>query len=84
MTDDAFDLLCVRLLERYDYIEHPHMHLIDKGMLEAGTGYYIREQDYPSRVVHGIEQYIDRCMSGEQAKQMEPHLKPLGGQQLLF
>lgn len=76
MTDDAFDRLCVLLLERFDRIEHPHKYLIDKGMLEAGTGFYLREEDYPNLIRHSANTYTARCLSGELEKAIEQYLNP--------
>lgn len=47
MTDYEFDMLCKKLLERYDEImanekiKKSHKELLDKDMLEAGSGYHI-------------------------------------------
>ncbi len=81
MTDDAFDHLCTRLLERYDHFEHPHKKFIDKEMLRAGTAYNLKETDYPLIVQHATESYIHRALSGEIEKNFE---KEFGGQQQLF
>lgn len=78
MTDNAFDLLCKRLLERYDYVTHPHKYLIDKDMLRAGSGYNLRWDDYPTMVkvavIHG--RYLEKCENGEIQREIEPHLRP--------
>ncbi len=81
LTDDAFDHLCKRLLERYDHFEHPHKKFIDKEMLQAGTAYNLKEADYPLIVQHGAESYIARCMSGALTEHFE---KEYGGQRALF
>lgn len=47
ISDTLYDWMCKELLVRWDTLEHRHKHLIDKGMLEAGTGFNLREDDYP-------------------------------------
>lgn len=64
MTDPAYDLLCRRLLQEYDKIEHPHKHLITTDMLISGTAYNIGEHDYPLIVSTGAEKYFANCISG--------------------
>lgn len=46
-SDEFYDKLCGQLLDRWDEIEHPHKYLIDPFALSAGTGYYIKEDEYP-------------------------------------
>lgn len=63
--DTAFDRLCKRLLEVYDTFEHPHKHLAKKEMLEAGTGFYLKEEDYPGQVRSGMRVYVASINSGQ-------------------
>ena len=43
LIDDAeFDKLCKTLLEKLDYLNHMHKHLVSKESLTAGTGYDIK------------------------------------------
>lgn len=48
LHDHEYDLLCKELLSRWDKVEHPHKHLVSKEDLMAGTGFTLREEDYPS------------------------------------
>lgn len=75
MTDDAFDKLCRRLLDRYDHIDHPHLQLISKDDLRAGSGYAIRYDEYPMMVQSAAAKYTALCLSGEMGKMLEPELK---------
>lgn len=50
VSDEVFDRICKRLLERWEAIEHFHKHLIDFEALAAGTGYYL---SFPLRVKCG-------------------------------
>ena len=52
MSDEDYDMMCKVLLDNYDTIEHPHKHLIDKESLRAGTGFNLKESDYPLIVKH--------------------------------
>lgn len=75
MTDHAFDLLCKRLLDRYDHVVHPHKYLIDKDMLRAGSGYNLRWDDYPTIVKVAVTNgYTRACESGQLQTEIEPHL----------
>ena len=42
LTDDQFDTIAKKLLDRWDSIRHMHKHLITKDDLTAGTGYAIQ------------------------------------------
>lgn len=48
ITDFEFDMLCKKLLERYDEImldqkvKNAHKKLLEKDILEAGSGYHLR------------------------------------------
>ena len=50
IPDEVYDSLCKRLLDRWNKIEHFHKHLISKEALSAGTGFNMKETDYPERV----------------------------------
>jgi hypothetical protein len=52
LTDTDYDDLCKRVLTEWDDIEHPHKHLIDYFALSAGTGFYLKQDDYP-QIVQG-------------------------------
>jgi len=76
MTDTAYDRLCARLLERFQYIKHQHKRLISVDSLRAGTGYNIPADKYPSMVTFDIYGYIAKCINGTLARELEPHLLP--------
>ena len=45
MSDQQFDALTLRIKDEWDFIDHPHKHLIKDTNLEAGSGFDIK---YPS------------------------------------
>ena len=45
ISDSCFDEIVRRLGERWEDLEHPHKHLIDRGLLKSG--FYLQ---YPERV----------------------------------
>jgi NAD-dependent DNA ligase len=49
MSDEEYDILCKRLHNEWDEIEHPHKSLIDRDALKSGTGFYINK--YPTMVM---------------------------------
>jgi hypothetical protein len=49
LSDEVFDWLCVRFLENWNAIKHPHKHLTDEGQLKCGT-LLLGKDDYPSMV----------------------------------
>jgi len=55
ISDRLFDLMCKRMLENWDKIEHFHKSYIKKDYLEAGT--FLGE--YPSRVEGGLRSVRD-------------------------
>jgi len=50
MSDTAFDKMCEYMLKNYDTLEHVNKDLVTKEMLSAGSGYNLKESDYPLRV----------------------------------
>jgi hypothetical protein len=50
ISDELFDKVCTEMLHYWHEIEHPHKHLIDYGNLKAGTGFNLKEHDYPTIV----------------------------------
>lgn len=52
MRDEDYDKMCKVLLDNYGNLIHPHKHLIDKESLRAGTGFNLKENDYPLIVKH--------------------------------
>jgi NAD-dependent DNA ligase len=57
LSDRSYDILCVRLLSEWDEVEHPHKSLIDKEALSSGTGFYLKEEDYPLIVKTSSKHY---------------------------
>jgi hypothetical protein len=64
VSDSEYDALCVRLLDKFDEIEHHHKHLISKDDLEAGTGFALARRDYPSIVI-GAAQHLKEDLNYE-------------------
>jgi hypothetical protein len=48
LSDGFYDKLCRDLDAKWDVIEHPHKHLIDRVELATSTASYLRRQDYPA------------------------------------
>lgn len=79
MTDAAFDRLCKRLQERWDFIDgsvFPHKHLIDLESLEAGTC-MLAESKYPTMVKCSAYSYDAKCHTQQFLLDLEPHLLPI-------
>lgn len=49
-NDEFFDRCCQMLKRCYNDIEHPHKHLVIKQDLDAGSGFTIKEVEYPTIV----------------------------------
>ena len=64
VSDSEYDALCIRLLDKFDEIEHHHKHLISKDDLEAGTGFTLARRDYPSIVI-GAAQHLKEDLNYE-------------------
>lgn len=79
ITDGCFDELCRDLLARWDEIEHPHKHLIDRAALEAGTGYHLREADYPRMVIGAAATLVEYGPPDDFAHAADPRLADAGG-----
>ena len=58
LSDEVFDKLSKYLLDNYDKLEHTNKNLVTKEGLQAGSGYYLREQDYPLRVRLSTDELI--------------------------
>ena len=56
MSDEAYDYLCKRMLDKWDEIEHEHKRFVSREDLKAGTGYAIK--DYPDRVVIASDMWM--------------------------
>ena len=56
ISDWDFDMLAKHILENYDNIQHPHIHLLTKDDLKAGT--YLGE--YPLIVKGALNEYRHR------------------------
>ena len=56
MSDGEYDSIARTLLEQWDSFEHQHKYLLDKGDLEAGTGFRIK--NYPNRIKYATLYYI--------------------------
>lgn len=51
VSDAEFDYTCRELLDRWDEVgQHEHGHLIDKGCLNCGSGFNLRESEFPNIV----------------------------------
>lgn len=59
IPDTCFDGVCKQLLFRFKEVDHQHGYLLDKDALRAGTGYHIRETDYPIMVKQAAHHWYD-------------------------
>lgn len=50
VEDEAFDKMCGRMLAKWDTLEHKHKNLINVEDLRAGTGFALKDADYPEHV----------------------------------
>ena len=62
ISDNEFDILCRYIQETKKQITHIHKHLVDFDSLSTGTGYYIREEQYPLRVKHAAFAWLDNYL----------------------
>lgn len=58
LSDTTYDKMSKYILDNYESLEHSHKHLVDKEALKAGTGYYLKENDYPLIVRVSTERMI--------------------------
>ena len=61
ISDCVFDALCRDMLNNFDSLESPYMHLIEEDALRAGTGYQIPASEYPDE----IKALAQRMLDGE-------------------
>lgn len=47
MSDDAWDLLCKRLLKEWNKIQHPHKNYIEYTSLDTATSQYLTDDRVP-------------------------------------
>jgi hypothetical protein len=50
ISDTMFDGMCKWMLDNYESLEHVNLTMVDKGMLQAGTAFNLKREDYPMRV----------------------------------
>ncbi len=58
LSDRSYDILCARLLSEWDEVEHPHKSIVDKEALSSGTGFYLKEENYPLIVKTASRHYV--------------------------
>ena len=64
MSDEAFDKMSRWMFDNYDKLEHNHKYLITKEMLIVGSGYNLKEKDYPLIVKVTAEDFIKNMYAG--------------------
>lgn len=47
LSDNAYDLVCVRLADHWPHIEHRHKHLIQLEEGKVASNFTMRPEDYP-------------------------------------
>jgi hypothetical protein len=50
ISDSFYEDICKMLAGKWDTVHHRHKHIIDRASLSAGTGYYLKSEDYPGLV----------------------------------
>ncbi len=65
LSDEAFDKMSKYILDNYESLEHNHKHLVTKEMLVAGSGYNLKESDYPLIVKVSTEDFIKAVNLGK-------------------
>lgn len=50
LADEVFDKMARFLLDNYDSLEHTNKHLVTKEMLQVGSLYNLKLEEYPLRV----------------------------------
>ena len=50
MSDYTFDRLCRFMLDNWEGIEHPLKNLLSQDALRSGSGFYLKEKDYPEYI----------------------------------
>ena len=52
------------MLDNWEFLKHNHKHLVTKEMLQAGSGYNLKEDDYPTIVKVTAEVFIKNMYEG--------------------
>lgn len=73
MTDEAYDLVCKLLTERWDQIEHQHKKFISFADNKVASAFN-EVSKYPTMVRVAAMGYTERITSGELFRGIEPHL----------
>lgn len=76
--DHDFDVLCKKILAKWDTISHPHKDIVSKKDLAAGTGYSIKS--YPDDVIEEAEKLRAKFLEElqhevEVAKEIDEQIK---------
>ena len=64
LSDEFFDKMSKWMLDNWDSLDHTNKNLITKDMLAAGSGFNLKEDDYPLRVKISAEDFIKNLHSG--------------------
>lgn len=56
LTDCQYDTLCEFMHKNWKHIKHRHKSYILQASLVAGTGFYLKKEDYPMIVVNAAQQ----------------------------
>jgi hypothetical protein len=60
VSDHTYDRWAKELLKNWKKLKHRHKHLLDESDLECGTGFGIKEKDYPSIIKYAALAWADR------------------------
>jgi len=63
ISDTCWESLCQRLYEEWDNVDHMHKHLIQREALQAGTGFYISNESYPTMVKGAVGHLLKKGVS---------------------
>lgn len=64
LSDHRYDMLCKKVLQAYDRLQHRHKHLVRPDALRAGSLFYLTHLDYPEIVKNAAAQ-LSRQLQGQ-------------------
>ncbi len=56
LSDELFDAISETLKDKYDELDHPHKHLIQKEFTKSG--FYLKYEDYPGMCKGGAKHLV--------------------------
>lgn len=65
LKDETFDKMSKWMLDNWESLEHTNKELITKDALAMGTGAFIKEADYPTRIKVTADMFIRGMYEGK-------------------